>query len=92
MTEVLQIESEKDLRKNMRAICQRINDQPELARLLMINPSLVLQDLNVTMTSEVKQHVMQHLSFPQKLIAKRDELKKAFENADCRAGFNANCL
>lgn len=74
------IEVERDLRKNMRAICQLLNDNPDLARLLLVNPILVLEDLNVKLSTAVKQHIMKQLSFPPKLVAHRDRLAEDIHN------------
>ena len=74
------INVERDLRKNMRTISQRLNANPELAKLVLINPILVLEDLDVQLSNEVKNHVMESLRFPPALVKRRDalgsELKK----------------
>jgi hypothetical protein len=70
------LEVERDLKKNMRAINTLLNANPDLARLVLINPILVLEDLGIQISTPVKQHITQSLRFPAKLVARRDELAK----------------
>lgn len=70
----ISIAVERDLKKNMRAINQLLNANPELARLVLINPILVLEDLGVTISQPVKQHIINSLRFPRKLVERRDQL------------------
>jgi len=64
--EPLAIASERDFRQRMRDICRRLNEAPEVARLLLINPVLVLEDVGVTLTPAMREHVMQSLRFPKR--------------------------
>lgn len=75
---------ERDLKKNIRSINSLLNANPDLARLVMINPILVLEDLGVTISDPVKQHIIQSLRFPAKLVARRDELAKEVEEEFAR--------
>jgi hypothetical protein len=68
------IKIERDLKKHMRAISVRLNENPDLARLVLINPILVLEDLGVELSNEVKKHIMDSLRFPKALVKRRDEL------------------
>lgn len=65
---------ERDLRKHMRDISLRLNANPNLARLVLINPILVLEDLGVHVSKEVKKHIMDTLRFPPSLVKRRDAL------------------
>lgn len=71
--EVVPIETERDLRKNIRKISTRFNENPELARLVLVNPILALEDVGVELSAEVKRHVMDSLRFPPRL---RERLSK----------------
>jgi len=73
------LEVERDLKKNLRSINTLLNENPDLARFVLINPILVLEDLGVTISTPVKQHIIQSLRFPAKLVARRDELAKEVE-------------
>jgi hypothetical protein len=73
--ERLSLNTERDLRNNIRNICQRLNDTPELARMLLVNPVLALEDAGVEMTPEVKQHIIDALRFPASLQKRRAELE-----------------
>ncbi|HBI22417.1 MAG TPA: hypothetical protein DDY37_07550 [Legionella sp.] len=80
MEDPLIIEAERDLRKNMRAINQRLNANPKLARLVLINPILVLEDLGVQVNKEVKNHIMNTLRFPPSLVKRRDAIAQELKN------------
>ena len=72
--EPLVVNVERDLRKHMREISQRMNANQTLARLVLINPILVLEDLGVQLSKDVKTHIMETLRFPPSLVKRRDEL------------------
>jgi len=74
--ERLEIGSEHDLRQHMRTICRRLNEAPEVARLLLINPLLVLEDVGVELTPAMREHVMQALRFPKKRQERLAELER----------------
>ncbi len=77
----LEIGSERALRANIRAICQRFNADPDLARLLIVNPILAFEDAGITLSEEMRAHVMQALRFPpkqrQRIAALEDQIKPA---------------
>ncbi len=79
--ELIPIASRADLRKNMRAISTRLNDNPELARLILVNPILAFEDAGVQMTSEVKQHIMDTLRFPKRLMERKAQLETEIGDA-----------
>jgi hypothetical protein len=56
-TPELNVESRRDLAKNMREICRRLNANPDIARLLLVNPIYVLEDLGVRFNQEMRDHV-----------------------------------
>jgi len=62
----LVLQTERDLRANIRRICRRLDAQPALSRLLFINPLLVLEDVGVQMSPTVREHIIQALRFPPK--------------------------
>ncbi len=72
--EPLIVNVDRDLRKHMREISQRMNANQYLARLVLINPILVLEDLGVQFSKEVKKHIMDTLRFPPSLIKRREEI------------------
>ncbi len=79
----LVVNVERDLRKHMRVISQRLNANPDLAKLVLINPILVLEDLGVEISKDVKTHIIDTLRFPPALVKRRDalavELKKELD-------------
>jgi hypothetical protein len=78
--EPIVIEVERDLRKNIRNINQRFNDSPDVAKLILINPILALQEIGVELSDLAKQHVMDSLRFPSGWIEKRDQAAKELQN------------
>ncbi|MCP4936237.1 MAG: hypothetical protein GY927_19045, partial [bacterium] len=59
----LEINSHRKLVSNYGAIVQRINEQPELSVLLLINPVLALKELNIKVSKPISNHIlhaMQH--------------------------------
>jgi hypothetical protein len=73
--EPISVNSERDMRQHMRAICQRFNDNPHLARLVLVNPILALEDVGVQLAPEIKDHIMQALRFPPRLEERKAELE-----------------
>ena len=71
----LKIATERDLRGNMRQICRRLDAHPALSRLIFINPILVLEDVGVELSPQVRDHVMQALRFPPKRRSRIDALR-----------------
>ena len=73
----------------MRAIVTRLNENPDLARLVFVNPVLVLQDLGVDLSSEAKQHVMDALRFPPRIreqtAALQQELRRELDELGIKA-------
>jgi hypothetical protein len=68
--EPIAIESEHDLRQNIRAICRRFNEDPALSRLLLVNPILAFEDAGVKLSPAMREHVTNALRFPPKLREK----------------------
>lgn len=69
------LETHRDLRANIRSISQRFNADPEIARLLLVNPLLAMEDVGIQLTPELKQHIMDALRFPQNVIERREQLE-----------------
>ncbi len=63
----LTIETEADLRRNIRRISRRLDDRPEIAPLLFVNPILALRDVGVELSPDMRRHVMDALRFPPRL-------------------------
>jgi len=71
----LVINEHRDLLRNMRAISKRLNDNPDIARMLLVNPILALEDAGVELSREVKEHIMDSLRFPPSLVERREKLE-----------------
>jgi len=85
----IQVATHRDLRKHMRAICERLNAQPDIARLVFVNPILALEDVGVSLEPEAKQHIMDALRFPPKLQKRKAELAAELTEAFAREGVTA---
>jgi hypothetical protein len=85
-TERIHVANHRDLRKHMRAICERFNAQPEIARLVFVNPVLALQDVGVQLEPEAKQHIMDALRFPPRLQKRKAELAEELVKEFAREG------
>jgi hypothetical protein len=68
--------TERDLRKNIREISTRFNNNPDLARLVFVNPILAFEDVGVQLSAEMKRHIMDRMRFPPKLKEKTARLEK----------------
>ncbi len=73
--EPIVIGAHRDLRKNIRNISKRFNENPGLARLLIVNPILAFEDVGVQMSPKVKQHIMDRLRFPPLLREREKKLE-----------------
>ncbi len=71
----LVLETHRDLRGSIRAISQRFNDDPDTARMLLVNPLLALEDVGVRLTPELKEHIVDALRFPPNVLERRDQLE-----------------
>ncbi len=72
----IRVETERDLRRHVRAISKRLNENPDIARLVFVNPILALQDLDVELTADVKKHIMEALRFPPRLRERKAVLEQ----------------
>lgn len=75
----LKIATERDLRAHIRHICRRLDANPEISRLLFINPILVLEDVGLELSAEVREHIMNALRFPPKRRARMEALQAEIE-------------
>lgn len=84
--EPVAITTHDDLRKNIRNINKRFNDNPEVARLLIVNPILALEDIGVQLSDEIKQHIMDSLRFPRGLKERKRKLEMELTGEISRLG------
>jgi hypothetical protein len=71
----LLLNTHRDLVSNIREICLRLNEMPDLARMLLVNPVLAFEDAGVQMTPEIREHIVQAIRFPPALQEKLDQLE-----------------
>jgi hypothetical protein len=79
----LSIEARRDLAMHMKEICRRLNANPEIAKLLLVNPIYVLEDLGVRLNQEMRDHVHNTFHNPpakqRRLVELETELKAELE-------------
>jgi hypothetical protein len=62
--EPILVESHSHFRRYMREIVNRLNNTPEIARLVLVNPIYALRDINVRLSKEMEQHIFQTFTSP----------------------------
>ncbi len=72
---LLRIDNHDELESQLPEISRRINSQPELGRLLLINPLLVLEDVGVLLSEELGEHVRRTIGFPKGRIRRIHEVR-----------------
>jgi len=86
-SEPLAINTHRDLLTNIRPICQRLNNDPDTARMLLVNPILALEDAGIQLAPEVKQHIMDSLRFPPSLVERKEKLELELQDELTALGF-----
>ncbi|MCP4290136.1 MAG: hypothetical protein GY792_37980 [Gammaproteobacteria bacterium] len=71
----LEINSHRKLVSNYGAIVQRINEQPELSVLLLINPVLALKELNIKVSKPISNHILHAMQHTPLLKKRREALE-----------------
>ena len=81
----LEIRSHDELVARLPEIFRRLNADGERSRLLFVNPLLVLEEVGVTLSDDLEQHVRQTLGFPEgrvrKIAATRKKLRAQLSEA-----------
>jgi hypothetical protein len=72
--ESLILDSHRSLVASARAVGKRVNADPQFAVMLLINPVLALKSYGVSLSPELKHHVMHTLQHPEGLRTRRDQL------------------
>ena len=75
------IDRHRQLTVNQQEIFQRVNANPELSKLFLINPILALKELGVTFTPEITDHVLRSVRHPPSLLKRREELEQKLREA-----------
>jgi hypothetical protein len=71
----IKVETHRDIVKNMREINRRFNENPDLARLLIVNPILALGDIGVKLNTEMRHHIMDTFRFPPRVRKRKERLE-----------------
>ena len=74
------VKTRSDLQSKINAICERINADPELARLVLVNAILAFEEAGVEMSNKVKQHIRKTLRRPQRLEERKKKLGKELKS------------
>ncbi len=82
-TPELNIDSHRALAAHVKEICRRLNANPEIAKLVLVNPIYALEDLGIRLSPEMRNHVVDRLHNPgakqRRLAALEPELKAEIE-------------
>lgn len=81
--EPLTVNTHRDFRGHMKEIVTRLNQNPQLAKLSLVNPVYALSDLGVQLSAEMKQHVFETFHNPP---AKRRRLAELEKEIQAEAG------
>jgi hypothetical protein len=84
----LEIKTHRALAGNMRAISQRFNENPDIARMILVNPILALEELGVTLSPEMKEHAMNALRFPPSVVERTAKLEAELNEELSQLGVN----
>jgi hypothetical protein len=77
----LHLETRRDLAVNQAEIAKRINSDPALSVLLLINPVLAFKEFGVTVSPEVSKHIMHTLRYLPAVQDKHDALQTSLSEA-----------
>jgi hypothetical protein len=88
--ETIHVRTHADLEAAKKAICERFNANPELARLLFVNPLFAFEDAGVDMSHEVREHITNRMRYPPKLIERTKRLEAELRLDLERLGVRAN--
>jgi hypothetical protein len=73
--EPLKISTHRELLTSQGEIFSRLNQDPDVAGMLLINPVLAFRDVNVEMTHEIAHHVLHTIQHTPRLRQRREELE-----------------
>ena len=73
--EPLEITTHRELLTYQGEIFRRLNQDPDVAGMLLINPVLAFRDVNVAMTREIAHHVLHTIQHTSRLRRRREELE-----------------
>lgn len=71
----IHVKTHRDLRSNIRAICERINAEPEIARRVLVNAVFAFEEAGVVLSEEMRAHVRKSLRWPPRLEAEKKEAR-----------------
>jgi hypothetical protein len=73
--EKITIDTHRGLITKQAKIFKRFNDNPELSRLLFVNPVLAFREAGIELSTEIAQHVMHTLQHTPEVRTRRQELE-----------------
>lgn len=82
----IEVKDHDQLVARLEEILARIDSDPELGRLLVINPILVLEDVGVTLSEQLRDHVQRTLGFPKGRVKRLYETRKRMKELFGAAG------
>lgn len=82
----IEIKDHDELVQRLEEILARIDAEPELGRLLVINPILVLEDVGVTLSEQLRDHLQRTIGFPRGRVKRLYEARKRMKELFGAAG------
>ena len=77
---VLDIQSHRELAVAQQEIVNRLHANPDIARLLLINPVCAFQDINVNVSPEIAKHILLTLQNSAETTARREALESSLKD------------
>ncbi len=77
--ERLHLKSHRDLITRRAEIFKRVRDNPELARLLVLNPVLAFEEMGLQASPELRHHILSTVQHPTQVRQRREELESKLE-------------
>lgn len=70
------ISSQADMKKNIGQIAKRLNSNPEVSLLVLVNPVLALKELNIQLSGRMAKHVKNQLQYGSTILAQKKSIEE----------------
>ncbi len=74
--ERLYLKSHKDLLSRKTEIFKRIRDNPELSRLIILNPVVAFEEMGIQVSSSIQHHILTTIQYSPKVRQRQEKLEK----------------
>jgi hypothetical protein len=77
--EPVEISTHRDLSQNIPEINRRLNENPELAKLLLVNPALAFKEVGAALSPEITHHILHTIQHSTTARQRQDEMEKELQ-------------